>query len=54
MAPARSEPPVRQAVVITGGSAGLGRTTAHRFAAEDADVLIVGRDQLIRPHPADR
>jgi len=42
--PASRPVPPPQAVIVTGGSAGLGRTTAHRFAAEDADVLIVGRD----------
>jgi NAD(P)-dependent dehydrogenase (short-subunit alcohol dehydrogenase family) len=44
MTAAHPEPPARQAVIITGGSSGLGRTTAHLFATEDADVLIVGRD----------
>ena len=30
-------------VVITGGGTGIGRATAHQFAAEGAQVLIVGR-----------
>lgn len=35
--------PERKAVIITGGGSGIGRATAHLFAGEDADVLIVGR-----------
>jgi 3-oxoacyl-[acyl-carrier protein] reductase len=31
-------------VVITGGGAGIGRTYAHRFAAEGASVVIADRD----------
>ncbi|MEV6153416.1 SDR family oxidoreductase [Nonomuraea sp. NPDC052129] len=30
-------------VVITGGGTGIGRATAHQFAAEGARVLVVGR-----------
>ncbi|MFI0486638.1 SDR family NAD(P)-dependent oxidoreductase [Actinomadura sp. 9N215] len=32
-----------RAVIITGGGTGIGRATAHRFAALGADVLVVGR-----------
>jgi NAD(P)-dependent dehydrogenase (short-subunit alcohol dehydrogenase family) len=32
-------------VVITGGGAGIGRTYAHRFAAEGAAVVIADRDE---------
>jgi meso-butanediol dehydrogenase / (S,S)-butanediol dehydrogenase / diacetyl reductase len=39
-----TNPSQRQAVVITGGGSGIGRATAQLFAAEDADVLIVGRN----------
>jgi NAD(P)-dependent dehydrogenase (short-subunit alcohol dehydrogenase family) len=33
-------------VVITGGGAGIGRTYAHRFAAEAAAVVIVDLDEI--------
>ncbi|MGA6167894.1 SDR family NAD(P)-dependent oxidoreductase [Amycolatopsis magusensis] len=33
----------RKAVLVTGGGTGIGRATARRFAAEGADVLVVGR-----------
>jgi NAD(P)-dependent dehydrogenase (short-subunit alcohol dehydrogenase family) len=33
-------------VVITGGGAGIGRTYAHRFAAESAGVVIVDLDEI--------
>ncbi len=32
-------------VVVTGGGAGIGRTYAHRFAAEGAAVVIVDLDE---------
>ena len=32
-------------VVITGGGAGIGRTYAHRFAAEGAAVVVADRDE---------
>lgn len=57
-------PQDRRAVIITGGGSGLGRATAHLFATEDADVLVVGRTSsrlaetakgwpTIRTHQAD-
>jgi len=35
-----------QVVVITGGGAGIGRTYAHRFAAEGAAVVIADLDEV--------
>jgi len=32
-------------VVVTGGGAGIGRTYAHRFAAEGAAVVIADLDE---------
>lgn len=32
-------------VVVTGGNSGIGRGIVHRFAQEQADVAIVGRDR---------
>ena len=51
--------PQRPAVIVTGGGTGIGRVTAHLFAKEGADVLIVGRraDTLAETaagHPAIR
>ena len=34
-------------VVVTGGGAGIGRTYAHRFAAEGAKVVIADLDEEI-------
>jgi NAD(P)-dependent dehydrogenase (short-subunit alcohol dehydrogenase family) len=34
-------------VVVTGAGQGIGRAIADRFAAEDADVMLIGR----RPGP---
>ncbi|WP_226899729.1 SDR family NAD(P)-dependent oxidoreductase [Nonomuraea phyllanthi] len=44
-------------VVITGGGTGIGRATAHRFAAEGAQVLVVGRtaarlEETAAAHPS--
>ncbi|HEX6524142.1 MAG TPA: SDR family oxidoreductase [Streptosporangiaceae bacterium] len=38
-----SAPANRRTVIITGGGTGIGAATARLFAAEGADVLIVGR-----------
>jgi NAD(P)-dependent dehydrogenase (short-subunit alcohol dehydrogenase family) len=32
-------------VLVTGGTSGIGRATAERFAAADANVIITGRDR---------
>ncbi|WP_028921087.1 SDR family NAD(P)-dependent oxidoreductase [Pseudonocardia acaciae] len=34
-----------RAVIVTGAGSGIGRVTAHRFADEGADVLVVGRSE---------
>ncbi|GAA3457972.1 SDR family NAD(P)-dependent oxidoreductase [Dactylosporangium matsuzakiense] len=61
--PVRAEPPrpapQRPAVVVTGGGTGIGRATAHLFAKEGADVLVVGRqagplEETADGHPAVR
>ena len=36
--------PVHPSVVITGGSSGVGRTTAHAFAERGARIIVAGRD----------
>jgi NAD(P)-dependent dehydrogenase (short-subunit alcohol dehydrogenase family) len=36
---------VQRIVVVTGGSRGIGRAVAARFAADGADVVITGRDE---------
>ena len=33
-----------KAVIVTGGNRGIGRAIAERFAAEGADVMVVGRN----------
>ena len=40
-----SSPPVfaEKVVLITGGTAGIGRATAVAFAAQGADVVVTGR-----------
>jgi 3-oxoacyl-[acyl-carrier protein] reductase len=38
------ETPVGRIVVVTGGSRGIGRAAAARFAAAGDDVVITGRD----------
>ena len=39
------ETPVDRIVVVTGGSRGIGRAAAARFAADGDDVVITGRDE---------
>ena len=34
-----------RAVLVTGGSSGIGRATAHAFVAEGAHVMVTGRDE---------
>jgi meso-butanediol dehydrogenase/(S,S)-butanediol dehydrogenase/diacetyl reductase len=34
-----------RSVLVTGGSSGIGRATAHAFVAEGAHVLVTGRDE---------
>jgi NAD(P)-dependent dehydrogenase (short-subunit alcohol dehydrogenase family) len=55
--------PVRQRILITGASSGLGRGMAHRFAARGRDLALVARrvhlleelrDELLAAHPGVR
>ena len=41
----RLKPLSEQAVVIVGGSSGIGRVTARRFAEEGAQVLVAARGE---------
>jgi meso-butanediol dehydrogenase/(S,S)-butanediol dehydrogenase/diacetyl reductase len=34
-----------RSVLVTGGSSGIGRATAHRFADDGAAVMVTGRDE---------
>lgn len=43
-----------QTVVITGAGAGMGRSTAERFAEEDADVVVVDLDEEAATETAQR
>ncbi len=40
-------------VVITGGGAGIGRTYAHRFAAEGAAIVVADRDEGVAKRVVD-
>jgi 3-oxoacyl-[acyl-carrier protein] reductase len=44
----------RKRVVVTGGSRGLGRAIAERFAADGSEVIITGRDERALRAAAER
>src|SRR5215470_15011480 len=42
--PASTPPPVRRRILITGGARGIGAGLAAAFAADGADIGLIGRD----------
>jgi 3-oxoacyl-[acyl-carrier protein] reductase len=47
------EVPMSRSIVVSGGGTGIGRAIARRFAADGADVLIVGRRRDVLAATAD-